>query len=439
MVVVVGMARSGLAVSRLLTDQGIPVFATDARANPMMIDEFDRLGIPHEVGRHALQRFRAADEIVVSPGVPLDIEPLADARKHGVRIVGEMEVAARYLQGDIVAITGSNGKTTTTSLVGKILEGGDQPVQVGGNIGVAVSDMVGSSSPDSINVLEVSSFQLDTIEAFRPRVGVVLNVTPDHMDRYTDFEAYRASKFRLFSNQESGDYAVVNADDPASFPVPVPLSSQLRVFSRLRQESEGAGLRAGKLSVRGRPVLDVDEVPLRGNHNVDNVLAALLVGDICGIGSAEMADAVRSFPGVEHRLETVVTIDGVEFVNDSKATNVDAAVKAIESFSEGLVVIAGGLAKGTDFSAFVDALEGRVRHLILIGEATSQIAGAVGKRLPLTRAVSIEQAVEAALGIADTGDVVLLAPACASFDMFEGYADRGNRFKDAVRSQAAQP
>ncbi len=436
MVVVVGMARSGLAVSRLLTARGVAVFATDSGSNPMMIHEFDRLGIPHEVGGHAVQRFRGADEIVVSPGVPLEIEPLAEARTRGVPVVGEMEVAARYLRGDIVAITGSNGKTTTTSLVGKILERGKRPVQVGGNIGIAVSEMVESSTEETINVLEVSSFQLDAIEAFRPHVGVVLNVTPDHMDRYPDFEAYRASKFRLFSNQESEDFAVVNGDDAGSFPVPVPLQSKLCVFSQRRKVARGAAVEDGQLSVRGRPVLGIDEIPLRGKHNIDNVLAALLVGDICGLGAAEMAEAVRCFPGVEHRLESVGSIDGVEFVNDSKATNVDAAVKAVESFVESLIVIAGGIAKGADFSALVDAMEGRVRNAILIGEASDQIASAIGARIPTSRAESIEQAVASARAMALDGDVVLLVPACASFDMFDDYEDRGRRFKDAVRSQA---
>ena len=435
MIAVVGMGRSGLAAARLLSDRGVEVWATDVSTSPLLRKEFDAARIPYEAGTHSEDRLKAADEIVVSPGVPPDIAPLRVAREAGVPVLSELELASRFLEGDIVAITGSNGKTTTTSLVGHILRLGSRPVEIGGNIGRAVSDMVRDSTPETINVVEVSSFQLEGIRAFRPRVAALLNVTPDHLDRYDDFEGYRMAKFRLFMNQDESDVAILNCADPGTFPPPVDIRARQRLFSRAPL-SEGAGIAGHMLTVDQEPVLGVDQVPLRGQHNLENVLAALLVADVYGIPVDTVRDGVRSFKGVEHRLETVADIDGVLYVNDSKATNVDSAVKALEAFDSDIILIAGGVDKGTGLDPLVEAMTGRVRYLITLGSAAPRIEAAVGQRVPLRRVADMSEAVLRARGLARPGDVVLLAPACASFDMYANYEARGRDFKNAVHSHA---
>ncbi len=437
MVLIVGMAKSGLAAARLLRSRDIDVFATDS-GQSSLAGEFDRIGVPYETGGHTLSRFLDADEIVVSPGVPLDIAPLAAAGGRGVSIVGELEVASRYLKGDTVAITGSNGKTTTTTLVGEMVGASGRSVQVGGNIGTPVSDLVDGSTEDTINVVEVSSFQLEGIVDFKPRVGVLLNVTPDHLDRYADFDSYRLAKFELFRNQNASDFAVVNRDDPQSFPVPVPIDSCELLFSQHRWLDSGASRLGDDLFVRGRRVISVGEVPLRGRHNVDNVLAAALVADILEIGVDHVASAIRSFHPVEHRLETVATIDGLEFVNDSKATNVDSTVKAFESFDANVIAIVGGKDKGASYEPLIEAMRKRVKHVLLIGAAAGQLESAIAGRIPTTRTGSMTQAVDQSLGMGKPGDVVLLAPACASFDMYESYEERGRAFKAAVLSHVKE-
>jgi UDP-N-acetylmuramoylalanine--D-glutamate ligase len=437
------MGRSGLAVSGLLRSHGLDVFASDANPEPPMGKEFDRLGIPSETGRHSIERFTRAEEIVVSPGVPLDIDSLNAARVGGVPVVSELEVASRYLLGDVVAVTGSNGKTTTTSLVAAILGTGARPVQVGGNIGIAVSDLVSGSTHETINVLEVSSFQLDGSTRFRPRVGVLLNITPDHLDRYADFEAYRMAKFKLFENQTEEEFAVINMDDPQSFPLPVEIASRQRFFSRKEQFDRAAGLQGQYLSVRGHRVIQISELSLRGSHNVENVLASILVADVYGITPEQMAEAIRDFKGVEHRLETVATVNGVEFVNDSKATNVDSAVKALEAFDlfdtsgaseANIILIVGGRDKEAPLEPLVRAMHGRVRQVISLGEAAEKLERAIGAAVPTRRVRSIAEAVDLAIESGRSGDVVLLAPACSSFDMYAGYEERGRDFKKAVRS-----
>ena len=436
MVVVMGMARSGLAVSRLLREEGFDVLASDVLTDPPLAGEFERDGIPSETGGHSAGALGRAAEIVVSPGVPLGIAPLEDARRRGTPVISELEVASRYLQGDVVAITGSNGKTTTTALTGRILSVGERPVQVGGNIGTPASSMVAASRAETINVLEVSSFQLDGIRTFRPDVGVLLNITPDHMDRYATFEAYRQSKLRMFANQTGEDHAVVNRDDGNVFPLPAAVRSRRASFSRCQVLEVGAWVADGQLVLDGTSVMPLSRVPLRGAHNVENVLAALVVGGVYGITEPAAAAAVASFRPVEHRLETVATVDGVEFVNDSKATNVDSAVKALESFSGPVIVILGGQDKGGSPAALVRAMKGRVRRAVLIGAAAEMLEAAIGGAVPSRRAASMAEALDLALEPARPGDVVLLAPACASFDMYDDYAARGDDFKNAVRSYA---
>ena len=433
MVLIVGMAKSGLAAARLLRSRDIEVFATDSN-QPSLAGEFERIGVPYETGGHTLSRFLDADEIVVSPGVPSNITPLTEAVGRGVSIVSELEVASRYLKGDIVAITGSNGKTTTTTLVGEMLGAGERPVQVGGNIGTPVSDLVTGSAGDTINVLEVSSFQLEGIVDFKPRVGVLLNVTPDHLDRYADFDAYRLAKFKVFHNQAASDFAVVNRDDPQCFPVPVNLESTELLFSQHRSLDSGASREGDDLLVHGSRFMSAGEVPLRGRHNVDNVLAAALVASTFGVRLEQIASTIRTFRPVEHRLETVATIDGVEFVNDSKATNVDSAVKAFESFEQNVIAIVGGKDKGASYEPLIEAMGSRVKHVLLIGASAGKLEDAIAGRVPTSRTSTMTEAVEKSIGMGQPGDIVLLVPACASFDMFESYEERGRAFKHAVLS-----
>jgi UDP-N-acetylmuramoylalanine--D-glutamate ligase len=432
--VVVGMARSGLAVARLLRSKGMEVWATDRNPAPALAVEFEAAGIAYETGNHSVERFRSAEEIVVSPGVPLDIPALEAAREAGVGIVGELEVSSRYVRGSIVAVTGSNGKTTTTALTGHVLEKAGLKVQVGGNIGRPLADMVAGSTEDTVNVLEVSSFQIDTTRAFRPHVAVVLNITPDHLDRYRDFDAYRESKMRLFRNQDDADFAVVNMDDPNVFPFRRAVGSRIRTFTRRRRVTAGGGFAHGWLTIDGRRVVEAASLQLRGAHNIENVLAALLAANAYGVADDEAAAAAAAFQPVEHRIETVARIDGVEFVNDSKATNVDSAVKAIESFAEPLVLILGGKDKGAPYDPLVGAMKGRVTHAVLLGEAADKIGRAIGESVPTSRAGSMSEAVGVAIAHVRPGHVVLLSPACASFDMYANYEERGRDFKRVVLS-----
>jgi len=432
MKVVVGMARSGVAAARLLHRRGESVFVTDS-GKPQTSAELDALGIPWEAGQHTAERFLQADEIVVSPGVPLDIPPLQAARDKGVPIISELELASRYLKGDVVGITGSNGKTTTTTLVGEILKAAGKTVQVGGNIGTAMCGLVDTSTPFTINVIEVSSFQLDAIVAFRPRVAALLNVTPDHLDRYADFEAYRRSKFRIFENQRATDIAVLNRDDANVYPPPEGLKPRQHYFSRTDGIADGAFRFGGMLYLNGTAVMAASDVRLRGEHNIENVLASMAITSNYGVRSSTLTSVISEFRGVEHRIEYVASVRGVSFFNDSKATNVDSAIKAVASFDHSVILILGGRDKGASYDPLVEAMTGKVKHVLLIGEASGKIAAAIGKKFPITNASSLEDAVRHAATIGEPGDVVLLSPACASFDMFDNYEHRGRVFKKAVQ------
>ena len=432
MILVVGMARSGLAAARLLKSRGEDVFVSDA-GSPRTTAELDSLGIPWESGKHTTARFLSAAEIVVSPGVPSDIAPLVAARAQGIPIVSELEVAWRYLKGDVIAITGSNGKTTTTTLVGEILKAAGRIVQVGGNIGTAMCGLVDSSTAHTVNVIEVSSFQLDGIRKFRPHTAAILNITPDHLDRYAGFAAYRASKFRIFENQVESDTAVLNRDDPQVYPPDVPIRARQSLFSRKESTTAGAYRAAGSLYLNGQVVMEAADVRLRGEHNIENVLASLAITAGYGISPDTLAKAIRDFRGVEHRIEYVAALRGIEFFNDSKATNVDSTIKAVESFDRGLILILGGKDKGAPYEPLLEAMQGKVKHVLLIGEAAEKISKAIGKQFASSRVETMADAVRRGVEIGASGDVVLLSPACASFDMFENYEHRGREFKRAVQ------
>ena len=336
------------------------------------------------------------------------------------------------MRGDIVAITGSNGKTTTALITAHLLRSGSRPVQIGGNIGTPASELVEASTDETINVLEVSSFQLDTISDFCPHVAVLLNLTPDHLDRYDGFEDYRNAKFNLFRNQTARDFAILNRDDPELADPPVPIRSRTLGFSLTHASGSDAWVEAGAVVAGGQQIMATRDIPLRGDHNVENVLAGILVGRVYGVGVESMASAITSFQGVPHRLETVATIEGVEFVNDSKATNVASAVKAIQACQPNIILIAGGKDKGGGFDDLVEAMEGRVRQVIAIGAASEKLEQSIGARIPVCRARSMGDAVDLAVRFSRPGDVVLLAPACASFDMYRNYEERGEDFKRAV-------
>jgi UDP-N-acetylmuramoylalanine--D-glutamate ligase len=446
-VLVVGLGKSGVASALFLKARGARVTVSDTKSGDELRNEIPALldhGITVETGGHGERTFREQDLIVVSPGVPANIPALAAARKKGIAIWSEIELAWRYLRGKLVAITGSNGKTTTTSLVGHILRTSNIPTHVGGNIGTPLLSFVERSSDTDVTVAEVSSFQLETVDAFRPEIGVMLNLTPDHLDRHATFEDYAAAKMRMFENQLERDWAVLNADDP-EVTKRTPAKPKLCWFSRQKRVAVGAFLLNDNIMFRNEgfevELAKRSQIPLRGEHNLENVLAACAASYLAGATPAAIAKGVKTFQAVEHRLEFVAEIGGVEFFNDSKATNVDAAVKALEAFPSGLRVILGGKDKGSPYTPLVPLLKERARQVLLIGAAAPKIAddlAELGTVVPIERADTLERAVHLAYRSAEAGDTVLLAPACSSFDQFENYEHRGRTFKQVVQQLAEE-
>jgi UDP-N-acetylmuramoylalanine--D-glutamate ligase len=444
-VLVVGLGKSGVASALFLKAHGARVTVSDTKSGDELRNEIPALldhGITVETGGHGERTFRGQDLIVVSPGVPVDLPMLVQARAMGEAVIGEIELAARFLPGPIVAITGSNGKTTTTTLTGEILTAGGLPTLVGGNIGTPAISLAERAKPESVVVLEVSSFQLETIQTFRPKVAVVLNVTPDHLDRHRTFEAYVDAKARIFENQRGDDFAVLNEDDPACVAMAGRTRAQVFWFSRQKEVKQGAWVREGNILFRDgrrgqREVMLVSEIPLKGAHNLENVLAAVCAGALMGCAPEKIRQAVREFKAVEHRLEFVATIRGVDYYNDSKATNVDATIKALESFPGNIHLILGGKDKGSDYSVLNELLRQRVKRVYTIGAAAgkieSQIVSPKSGGPEVVHAETLESALRKANAVAEPGDVVLLAPACASFDQFRNYEERGRVFKEIVR------
>ena len=425
-VVVVGMARSGVAALRLLRQQGALVRAVDEK--PMG----EVLGVKVESQTEAA--FRDADLVVISPGVPADLDVLEKARVRGIPVIGELELAAPFLKGGTIGVTGTNGKTTTTALVGHILRESGIPCQVGGNIGTPPTAMIETSRPDQWNVLELSSFQLETIRTFHAPIAACLNVTQNHLDRHHTFENYVNAKARLFETQDRNDAAVLNADDP----VTVELAGRTRAtttwFSRSRAVS-GAWLENGVIKLHTEALLNVRELRLRGQHNYENVMAAALIAERAGARPSQIAGAAVNFAPVEHRLELVREVDGVAYYNDSKATSVDATMKALDAFSGSLWIILGGKDKNSDYTVLRDPLRAKARAALLIGAAAGKIAGQLGNdAVPLLQCGTLAQAVEEAHRSAKPGDTVLLAPACASFDQFDSFEHRGRVFKELVNA-----
>jgi UDP-N-acetylmuramoylalanine--D-glutamate ligase len=369
---------------------------------------------------------------VLSPDVPADLPPIEEARKRGARVIGEVELAAPFLKGRNIGITGSNGKTTTTSLIGHILRESGVHVQVGGNIGVPVTAMVESGRADGWNVLELSSFQLETIVDFRAHIALALNVTQNHLDRHHTFETYVAAKGRLFETQQAGDFAILNADDPVCVAYADRTAATPQWFSSRRKVSPGASLCHDKLVLDGELLMNAGEVPIRGRHNAENVLAAAIATARVGVERERIAAAVRTFKAVEHRLEFVRQVSGMDFYNDSKATSVDATLKALEAFPDGLWVILGGKDKGLDYAALREPLEAKAHAALLIGAAAAKIADQLQGAVPLLELKTLDAAIAYAYEHGKPGDTVLLAPACASFDQFKSFEHRGEVFKQIV-------
>jgi UDP-N-acetylmuramoylalanine--D-glutamate ligase len=437
---VVGAARSGVALTRFLLDRGGEVVLTDSRSEglPPEVAELGRRGARLELGGHDEEAFRGADRILVSPGVPLDIPPLRAARQAGVPVWGEIEFASRFLRGRILGITGTNGKSTTTTLLGRILSDAGHDAVACGNLGTPLISLVDSDTPQRLYVAELSSFQLESVERFRCDVAVLLNIAPDHQDRYPSHEAYREAKGRIFRNQGPEDRAILNRDDPGTLEFAPEVRASLALFSRSSPVEEGACVREGHLVLchggATRDLLPVSRIPLVGVHNLENVLAASAAADAFRVPVASLAGSIVRFRGLPHRIEPAGVVDGVRYYNDSKATNVAATARSLESFEDGVVLILGGKDKGGDFASLVPLLRSRARAVVLMGKARDAIAAQIGEPVPIAKTVTMAEAVEAARRLARPGQVVLLAPGCASFDAYRSFEERGDDFKAKVRS-----
>ena len=445
-VLVVGLGKSGKSAALFLRALGAQVTVSDSRSAEALAGEIPALldaGVMVETGGHGLLTFRRQDLIVVSPGVPYDTPELKQVRAFGLPIIGELELASRFLQGQIVAITGSNGKTTTTSLLGKIFTDAGGPTLVGGNIGTPVIDLIAESTPQTTSVLEVSSFQLETVVEFRPHIAVVLNITQDHLDRHGTFENYAAMKARITAQQTAEDFFVLNAEDKPTQMLAARTKAQVFWFSGRRAIKQGAFVHGESIvflpreGAKPEPVMPLAEIPLKGAHNVENVLAAVCAARLGGVSAESIRASVASFKAVEHRLEFVATVRGVAFYNDSKATNVDATKKALEAFAGGVHLILGGKDKNSDYTELADLVRARVKTVYTIGSAAEKIERHLAGVVKIVSAGTLDAAVRQAAQVAVAGDVVLLAPACASFDQFTSYEHRGRVFKKLVKDLAS--
>ena len=441
-VLVVGLGRSGLAAARLCRAKGAQVTGTDLRSAETL-GKLDLEGVTLELGRHDEKSFVSADLIVLSPGVPA-LRQVEAARAAGVKITGELELAARFVEASLVAITGTNGKSTTTTLTGEILQATGRPTFVGGNLGVPLAEAVGSpaAGPDGFCVVEASSFQLETVERFRPRVAVLLNVTADHLDRYPDLEAYGRAKAQIFSAQTPADFAVINADDELVERLSRDVRSRRLSLSTRQRLHEGGWIEGDSLCLR-LPGGDLERYPaappgLIGRHNQENALASLLAGRLAGASPEEARRALMAFRPLAHRMELVAETAGVAYFDDSKGTNVGAVVAALSGFPRPVVLIAGGRDKGGAYEPLARAMKEVGRGAVLIGEAAERIAEALSPVVPVARAATMDEAVVRAAALARAGDAVVLSPACSSFDMFRNYEHRAQVFRAAVDRLAAE-
>ncbi len=438
-VVVVGAVRSGMAMARFLMSRQASVVVTDAKPLAALgpeVTALGREGARLELGGHDASSFTSADLVAVSPGVPLTIGPIVEARRKGVRVVGEIELASWFLRGLLIGVTGTNGKSTTTALTAHLLAQAGLKATACGNIGLPLTELIPKDAPDHYYVIELSSFQLEGIDTFRPWIAALLNLAPDHQDRYDSPIPYYQAKTRVFKNQGAADHAILNRDDEEVWALSKTLKAHVHPFSRTTTVEAGACVKNDAIVVRrdGRDIraIPLASIPLFGAHNVENVMTALLVADLCGVPLPRAERALASFRGLPHRLEKVRSIDGVAWYNDSKATNVSATLKSLESFPGKVVLILGGKDKGGDFKELVPLVRQRVTHLVLMGRAREVIAAQIGPIVPVTKVADMAEAVESARARAEKGGVVLLAPACASFDQYTGFEERGEDFRRLV-------
>jgi len=436
-IMVVGMARTGIATARFLLDRGARVTVSEAKPAAQLPAEALALaqqGVLLETGGHRMETVRGAELIVVSPGVPLDIAPLREADNSGIEIISEIELAYRFLQTPLIAVTGTNGKTTTTSLLGELFQHAGKKVFVGGNIGTPLIAYVSGPQDRDFVIAEISSFQLEGIKAFRPFISVLLNITEDHLDRYQSFAEYSAAKGRIFLNQTGEDFAVLNYDDPQVRALDRAIRAQKVFFSTRQPLPDGISYNGAlHLRLRGEDErITIAGALLTGIHNVENMMAAAAVGFVCGLSLQSMQQALVRFSGLKHRMELVDEIRGVTFYNDSKATNVGAVVKSLESLPAPLVLIAGGKDKGGSYSPLQSLLQQKVKLLILLGEARERMRAELGGEVETAMTASLDEAVRTAFSRSEAGDTVLFSPACSSFDMFTSYEHRGACFKELV-------
>jgi len=445
-VMVIGAARSGLASAEFLAGRGAVVYLNDiknresfAREN---LDALERKGVKLMFGVHPDIKALNIDVVVLSPGVPMSVGPVEAAKASGIKVISEMELAFGFCKAPIVAITGTNGKTTTTALIGQIFSDAGRNVFVGGNIGTPFISRAAELAPDDVAVLEASSFQLEATENFKPRVALVLNLTPDHIDRHGSFEGYIEAKAKIYANQDKLDWLILNWDDEETKKLGADAPSRVIYFSRRHILKEGFCIENGFLTVKmdgvTTTIIRPKDIFIKGGHNLENALAAAAAGWLMGVDADSLKMSLQQFPGVEHRLEHVLTHRGVEYINDSKGTNPDASIKALEAYDRPVVLIAGGKSKGSDFLPFAKKIKEKVKALVLVGQAADEIEAAV-KEAGFTgyvRAKTFEEAVEMAGSLAAEGEIVLLSPACASFDMFSNYEERGEIFKELVHKLA---
>ena len=453
-IVVVGLGRTGLASAVFLHQQGARVLVSDAASEKELgqtADTLRQLGIRMETGSHSAASFKNADLIVISPGVPHTIEPIVHARDQGIPVIGEVELASRFIKEPIIAVTGTNGKTTTTELLGRMLKDSGLNVFVGGNIGNPLIEYAAQQDPADVVVAEISSFQLDTIVTFRPRVSVLLNITVDHMDRYPNFDAYVDSKLNIFKNQQTEDLAVLNGADAVIRAKTKGIKSQRLFFPSLAANEQGAVLNGKRIILnldklkriqfefQNQTHLDISKIQLHGQHNLENAAAASLAALAAGGTLEGVQKSLNQFKGLAHRLEHVATINAVQYFNDSKATNLDGVARALECFSKPILLIMGGRDKGSDFKTLKGLIRKHAKTLIVIGEAADPIRSALGEFIPTKEAASMQAAVSTAYQNADPDDVVLLSPGCASFDWYGSYAERGDDFRAAVEKLKNKP
>jgi UDP-N-acetylmuramoylalanine--D-glutamate ligase len=434
-ILVAGFGRTGQAVVEFLRDHPCEIAVSDSRPASAFTEVQERYaGIQFEFGGHTTNTFITADLIILSPGIPDTIEPMMAAKEAGIPILAEIELAYRFLKGTLIAITGTNGKSTTTKLAGAMLQAGNKRAIVCGNIGIPLIEFCKTSRDDDYYVAEISSFQLETIHQFKPHISALINLAEDHLDRYPSVEPYYEAKMRIFENQTATDFAVLNYDDPYIREHAKSIKANHFWFSRKEIPPSGIYAQQGLIRVlSGMPVLNFEHGALKGVHNLENSLCAASIALLCGVLPKQIQHAAEQFVALPHRMELVGNVAGVSYYDDSKATNVDAVMKSLESFPGNIFLIMGGKDKGCDYRVLRQLVDERVKKLIVIGEAADKIAEELGDiRSPLF-CKSLQEAVRAAATEGVSGDVVLLSPACSSFDMFKDYAERGNIFRDTVK------